>query len=203
MNLAVGGSFPGDVANPSPYTGNLDVYSIDYYVPWKQRMASVQTRKWKQLRQRKLTDKQVERARALPWERGSLARLAREFGVTSAVIWNVRHGLTYKRPGLQQTYVVRVTDGGERYSLGTFLTPEAAQHAMDTFKRTNKWPRGSVERQKDGRYRARLSLGVYDTRRAAERVNRTALKILNGALDERGSHPFRRRRQPDQALREL
>jgi hypothetical protein len=33
MNLAVGGSFPGNLSNPSAYIGNLDVYSIAYYAP--------------------------------------------------------------------------------------------------------------------------------------------------------------------------
>jgi hypothetical protein len=141
-------------------------------------MASIQSRKWKPLK-RRLTDQQVERIRALPWEHGSLAQLAREFGLTAAAIWNVRRGLTYKRPGPQQTYTARVTDGGERYSLGTFLTPEACQNAIDHFKRTNEFPRGSVERQKDGRFRARLSLGVYDTRWAAEEASRKAIEILS------------------------
>lgn len=33
INLAVGGSWPGDLSNPSEYSGNLDVYSIEYYGP--------------------------------------------------------------------------------------------------------------------------------------------------------------------------
>jgi hypothetical protein len=33
INLAVGGSSPGDLSNPSAYVGNLDVYSIEYYAP--------------------------------------------------------------------------------------------------------------------------------------------------------------------------
>ena len=33
INLAVGGSWPGNVADPKSYSGDLDVYSIDYYGP--------------------------------------------------------------------------------------------------------------------------------------------------------------------------
>lgn len=33
MSLAVGGSWPGNVANPAGYVGDLDVYSIEYYGP--------------------------------------------------------------------------------------------------------------------------------------------------------------------------
>jgi hypothetical protein len=142
-------------------------------------MATVQTRVWK-ANPRRLTLEQVERVRALPWERGSLSRLAKEFGVNKTAIWNVRHGLSYKRPWLRKTYIARVTDGQERYSLGSFRTPEAAQNAIDNFKRTNKWPRGAVYRER-GRFRARLSLGVYDTRWAAERRCNEALKILDAA----------------------
>jgi hypothetical protein len=53
--------------------------------------------------------------------------------------------------------------------LDCILPPEAAQHAIDTFVRVNKWPRGSVERMKT-RYRVRLSLGLYQTRYAAKKA---------------------------------
>ena len=33
VNLAVGGSWPGNVANPSSYSGDLDLYYIEYYGP--------------------------------------------------------------------------------------------------------------------------------------------------------------------------
>jgi hypothetical protein len=33
INLAVGGSWPGTLSNPSAYVGNLDIYSIEYYGP--------------------------------------------------------------------------------------------------------------------------------------------------------------------------
>jgi hypothetical protein len=33
VNLAVGGSWPGNVANPSGFTADLDLYSIEYYGP--------------------------------------------------------------------------------------------------------------------------------------------------------------------------
>jgi hypothetical protein len=33
INLAVGGSWPGNVADPSTYSGDLDIYSIEYYEP--------------------------------------------------------------------------------------------------------------------------------------------------------------------------
>jgi hypothetical protein len=33
VNLAVGGSWPGDLADPSAYHGDLELYSIDYYGP--------------------------------------------------------------------------------------------------------------------------------------------------------------------------
>ena len=33
INLAVGGSWPGKLSNPSAYVGNLDIYSIEYYGP--------------------------------------------------------------------------------------------------------------------------------------------------------------------------
>jgi hypothetical protein len=139
--------------------------------------ATVRIRTWCQTR--RLTPEQADRARALPWERGSGRALAKELGVSPTLIHNIRQGLAYKRPNLpQQTYVARVTDDKERYSLGSFLTPEAAQHAIDKFERTNKWPRGSVERVK-GRFRARLSLGIYDTRWAAERANAQALVKLS------------------------
>jgi hypothetical protein len=126
---------------------------------------------------RRLTPEQVDRVRALPWEAGSITRLAKEFGVSPTAIWNIRHGRTYKRPWLAKTYAARVTDHRERYNLGTFRTPEEAQHAIDRFKRTNKWPRGSVEKAK-GRFRARLSLGIYDTRHAAEWACSKALEVL-------------------------
>jgi hypothetical protein len=31
VNLAVGGDWPGDMSNPSAYTADLDLYSIDYW----------------------------------------------------------------------------------------------------------------------------------------------------------------------------
>lgn len=143
----------------------------------KHQPATVQTRTWRQLR--RLTPDQIERVRALPWERGSGRALAKELGVSPTLIYNIRHGLAYKRRELpQKTYVARVTDGSERYSLGSFLTPEAAQNAIDNFARTTKWPRGSVERE-GKRFRARLSLGIYDTRWAAERANAQALAKLS------------------------
>jgi hypothetical protein len=114
---------------------------------------------------------------ALPWERGSCAALAAEFGVSQALISNIRNGLAYKAEQPQRTYSARVTDGRERYSLGTFLTREAAQNAMDTFQRTNKWPRGSIERAKR-KFRARLTLGTFDTRWAAERAINAAMARL-------------------------
>ena len=114
----------------------------------------------------------------MPWLRGSGVALAREFGVSPTLIHNIRHGLAYKRRLPQRTYWARVTDGRERYSLGPFLTPEAAQDAIDKFPRTNKWPRGSVTREK-GRFRARLSLGIYDTRWAADRANDRAIAKLS------------------------
>jgi hypothetical protein len=33
FNLAVGGSWPGDLADPGAYSGDLDLYSIEYYGP--------------------------------------------------------------------------------------------------------------------------------------------------------------------------
>ena len=33
IGLAVGGAWPGNLANPSSYYGDLDIYSIDYYGP--------------------------------------------------------------------------------------------------------------------------------------------------------------------------
>jgi hypothetical protein len=33
INLAVGGSWPGALSNPSAYSGNLEIYSIEYYGP--------------------------------------------------------------------------------------------------------------------------------------------------------------------------
>jgi len=33
INLAVGGSWPGNLADPSSFSGDLDIYSIDYYGP--------------------------------------------------------------------------------------------------------------------------------------------------------------------------
>ena len=140
------------------------------------KRATVQVRSWR-LR-RRLTPAQVDRIRGLPWERGSCVALARELGVSVALVSNIRHGLAYKRELPQKTYVARVTDGRERYTLGSFLTPEAAANAIDQFKRTNRWPRGSVERSKSGRYRARLSLGIYDTRWAAECACETAIVRL-------------------------
>jgi hypothetical protein len=95
---------------------------------------------------------------------------------------NIRNGLAYKRALPQRTYVARVTDQRERYSLGSFLTPEAARGAMDQFKRTNTWPRGSVERAKK-RFRARLSLGLYDTRWAAQNACQAALAKLSRNTD--------------------
>jgi hypothetical protein len=142
-------------------------------------VATIQTRVWKKS-SRRLTPEQVDRVRAQPWLLGSLRRLAEELGVTPTSIWNIRHGRTYKRSQLTQTYVVRVTDNQERHSLGSFVTPEGARAAIDAFKRTNQWPRGSVEKTK-GRFRARLSLGTYDTRWAAERANHRALDILRAA----------------------
>lgn len=138
--------------------------------------AAVQVRRWRRPA-RRLSADQVARIRALPWERGSAQSLARAFGVSPTLISKIRNGLTYKREQPQQTYVARVTDGQERYSLGSFLTPEAAQNAIDKFRRTNKWPRGSIEPTKTG-FRARLSLGVWQTRWAAERAINTAIAKL-------------------------
>lgn len=140
--------------------------------------AAVKVRVWR--RQRRLTAEQVDRVRALPWERGSGRALARELGVSEPLIHYIRYGLAYKRRDQpQQTYIARATDGGARYSLGSYLTPEAAQNALDKFQRRQKWPRGSVERVKGGRYRARLSLGVYDTQWEADRANAAAIARLN------------------------
>lgn len=33
LDLAVGGDWPGDVSNPSGYSADLDLYSIDYWGP--------------------------------------------------------------------------------------------------------------------------------------------------------------------------
>ncbi len=33
VNLAVGGVWPGNLSNPASYSGNLDLYSLDYYGP--------------------------------------------------------------------------------------------------------------------------------------------------------------------------
>lgn len=33
LNLAVGGVWPGNHPNPSTYSGDLDIYSVDYYAP--------------------------------------------------------------------------------------------------------------------------------------------------------------------------
>jgi hypothetical protein len=127
---------------------------------------------------RRLTPEQTAQVRALPWTHGSGTALAKELGVSPTLISNIRRGLSYKRELPRQTYVARVTDGNERYSLGSFLTPEAAQDAIDKFARTNKWPRGSVNRV-GKRYRARLSLGIYDTRWAADRACTAAIAILS------------------------
>jgi hypothetical protein len=143
----------------------------------KHRPATVQVRTWRQLR--RLTPEQTARVRALPWLRGSGRALAKELGVSPALISDIRRGLAYKRELPQRTYWARVTDGRERYSLGPFLTPEAAQDAIDKFARTNKWPRGSVERVKGGKYRARLSLGIYDTRWAGDRACAKAIAKLS------------------------
>ena len=116
--------------------------------------------------------------RALPWTHGSGMALAKELGVSPTLISNIRRGFSYKRELPQQTYSARVTDGRERYSLGAFLTPEAAQDAIDKFARTNKWPRGAVQRE-GKRYRARLSLGIYDTRWAADRACAAAIAKLS------------------------
>jgi hypothetical protein len=32
-NLAVGGSWPGNLSNPASYSADLDLYSIEYYGP--------------------------------------------------------------------------------------------------------------------------------------------------------------------------
>jgi transcriptional regulator with XRE-family HTH domain len=142
----------------------------------KHRPATVQVRTWR--KRRRLTPEQTARVRALPWTRGSGRALARELGVSPTLISDIRRGLAYKRELPQATYVARVTDGNERYALGSFLTPEAAQDAIDKFARTNKWPRGSVERV-GKRYRARLSLGIYDTHWAGERACAKAIAKLS------------------------
>jgi hypothetical protein len=107
--------------------------------------------------------------------------------VSQSLISNIRNGLAYKRELPQETYVARVTDGRERYSLGSFLTPEAAQNAMDSFDRTNRWPRGSVEKAKS-KFRARLSLGVYETRWAAQNACEKAMARLAVATVSVGVH---------------
>jgi hypothetical protein len=137
--------------------------------------ATVQTRTWRPGPH--LTEEQVARIRALPWQHGSGRALANEFGVSPSLISNIRHGLIYKRAPPQQTFVARVTDGNERYSLGSFLTWKAAQDAIDKFERTGRWPRGAVHRE-GKRFRARLSLGIYDTRWAAENANDAAIAKL-------------------------
>jgi hypothetical protein len=139
--------------------------------------ARVQVRTWRRP-PRKLDQAQVARIMALPWEHGSGRALAREFGVSPTLVSNIRNGFDYKRAQPRQTYWARVTDDRERYSLGPFLTPEAAQNAIDRFARTNKWPRGSVERTKGGKVRARLSLGIFETRWAAERAIASAMAKL-------------------------
>jgi hypothetical protein len=135
-------------------------------------MARVETRIFKGT-PRKLTPAQVEFVKTSPL---SGYRLAKNLGVSSNTIWKIRHGLSYKH-WLLATYVARVTDGRERYSLGSFASPEAAQAAIDRFNRTNKWPRGSIEMAK-GRFRARLSLGVYDTRHLAVQACARAIEKL-------------------------
>jgi|SRR6516162_485754 hypothetical protein len=137
--------------------------------------ATVHTRQWRRPA-RKLTEPQVARIRALPWE--PCTRLARELGVSPSLVSQIRNGYRYKRALPQQTYYARVTDGSERYALGSFLTPEAAQNAIDNFPRTNRWPRGSIERTKQGRYRARVALNTYATRWAAERAIEKAMTAL-------------------------
>jgi hypothetical protein len=135
---------------------------------------------------RRFSAEQVAKIRALPWEKGSGRALAREFGVSGSLISVIRHGYAYKEGLLETGYSIRVTDGRERYSLGPFHTPEAAEHARQQFemRRSRPWPRGSVERNK-GRWRSRLSLGVYDTRWEAEAANRKACEILRSNTNAR------------------
>jgi hypothetical protein len=33
LNLAVGGAWPGNLADPSAYSGDFDIYYVDYYAP--------------------------------------------------------------------------------------------------------------------------------------------------------------------------
>jgi hypothetical protein len=130
---------------------------------------------------RRLTTEQVEKVRRTPWVPGSGAALARELQVSAALISLIRHGYIYKqavRP--RESYYARVTAGGERYWLGTFCSREAAQAAIDNFELVNRWPRGAVVRAKNS-YRARLSLGQYDTPHAAERANERAIAALRTA----------------------
>jgi hypothetical protein len=117
---------------------------------------------------RRLTDEQVARVRETPWARGSTVALARDLGVSKGLISQIRNGYAYKRPEITETYNARVTNGNERYSLGSFRTPEAAENAIAKFRDENPSRIGSIEKTKDGRYRARLKLGTFDTRWAAE-----------------------------------
>jgi transcriptional regulator with XRE-family HTH domain len=137
---------------------------------------AVQKRQWKV--KRRLTDEQVARVRARPWARGSTMALARELGMSQSMISQIRSGYRYKRPEMTETYHARVTSGTERYSLGSFGTPEAAENAIAKFREQNPLRSGSIEKTKDGRYRARLGLGTFDTRWAAEREIRKAKSTL-------------------------
>ena len=52
--------------------------------------ATVQVRSWR--RRRRLTPAQLDRIRAIPWQRGSCVALARELGVSVAIVSNIRNG---------------------------------------------------------------------------------------------------------------
>jgi hypothetical protein len=110
---------------------------------------------------------------ALPWEHGSGRALAREFGVSPTLVSNIRNGFKYKRAQPQQSYWARVTDDRERYSLGPFLTREAAQNAIDRFARTNKMA---------------ARLGRAHQRRKSPRS--AVIGDIRDALGGRASHPI-------------
>jgi hypothetical protein len=141
-------------------------------------MATVRKREW--LRPgRILTDAQRDKVLALPWEYGSGAALARELNVSQSLISEIRRGFRYKRPEVKETYVAVVTSDTERYALGSFRTPEASQNAIDKFREQNPLSGGSIEKTKKGRYRARLKLGTYETRWAAETAIKNAKEKLS------------------------
>ena len=96
----------------------------------------------------------------------------------------------------QRTYWARVTDGRERYSLGLFLTPEACQNAIDEFRAPTAG-RGQISRTKGGRWRARLEIGTFDTRWAAERSIKAAAPAVKATTAKLVRRPQMLRRDQD------